>query len=213
MEYILSIVAIISLILSIVVHEYAHGKVSYIFGDSTAKDEGRLTLNPIKHIDPLGSIALPLVLILMNSGFIIGWAKPVPINPDRYYNKRLGWILTSLAGPFVNYLIFVISLVFILLINSLTPSDTTTIFKLILWYLLAINFVLGSFNLLPLPPLDGFWVLLNLLPSNIRDTISRIVFSKYYPILMLFTALIAILISKYTILRVLINLSSILKIV
>ncbi|MFN4244670.1 MAG: site-2 protease family protein [Brevinematia bacterium] len=210
MEYILSVIGIIILIISIVLHEYAHGKVSYIFGDSTAKDEGRLTLNPIKHIDPVGSIILPLLLIVMNTGFVIGWAKPVPINPDRYTNKKLGWILTSIAGPFINYFLSFIALLTILLFNNF--YDVNPIFKIILWYLFAINFVLGSFNILPLPPLDGFWVLLNLLPEKIKENVSKLVLSEYYPMIMVFTAIIAILIGKYTFLKILINISSILKI-
>ncbi|MCS7298454.1 MAG: site-2 protease family protein [Spirochaetia bacterium] len=203
MEYILTAVAIFILIISVVIHEYAHGRVSYAFGDTTAKDEGRLTLNPIKHLDPVGSIFLPIFLVVLNTGFIIGWARPVPINPDNYHNKRLGWIATAIAGPVSNYSLMLISMVLILLIGHNTEGAMWLfIFKVILWYILAINFVLGSFNLIPLPPLDGFWILLNLLPSSLRDKISSIVISKYYPLFIIITVVLALLISRYTIIPV-----------
>ncbi|MCX8029580.1 MAG: site-2 protease family protein [Brevinematales bacterium] len=200
MEYVLTSIAILVLIISVVFHEYAHGRISYMLGDNTPKEEGRLTLNPIKHLDPVGSILLPVLLVISNTGFIIGWAKPVPINPDNYKNKKLGWILTSLAGPLTNYSLVLISLPIILFINSnFTPSPEIFYIKLVLWYILVINFVLGTFNLFPLPPLDGFWVVANLLPETSRDKIVSIVSSKYYPIIMILTIVIAIFISRYTI--------------
>lgn len=200
MEYILTIVAILILIVSVVVHEYAHGRVSFAFGDTTAKDEGRLTLNPIKHLDPVGSIFLPIFLVVLNTGFIIGWAKPVPVNPDNFHNKRIGWIATAIAGPISNYSLMLISMALILLIgHDVEGVMWLFIFKLILWYILAINFVLGSLNLIPLPPLDGFWILLNLLPSSLRDKISSIVTSRYHPLFIVITVVLALLISRYTI--------------
>lgn len=203
MEYIFSAVIVVILIISVVVHEYAHGKVSLLFGDTTAMDQGRLTLNPIKHLDPVGSILLPLFLVIMNTGFVIGWAKPVPINPDNYLNKRLGWILTSLAGPTTNYLIAIVSLIILIVINSfLSSTDVILIIKVIIWYFFAINFILGSFNVIPLPPLDGFWVIINLLPDVTRDKVINLV-SKYYPLFMIITAVIAVLVSRYTFLPIL----------
>lgn len=207
MSYVFGAIIIVILVISVILHEYAHGRVSYLFGDSTPKDEGRLTLNPIRHLDPVGSVFLPLFLILLNTGFVIGWAKPVPINPDNYHNRRLGWILTSLAGPLTNYILSLISLIGLIVLNSyFVQTSEIMIFKLILWYSFAINFILGSFNILPLPPLDGFWILMNVLPERISDFMSKIVETKYYPIMIILTAVIAIGISRYTIIPFLIHL-------
>lgn len=205
MSYIFGVIIIVVLVISVILHEYAHGKVSYLFGDSTAKDEGRLTLNPIKHIDPIGSVFLPLFLIIMNTGFVIGWAKPVPINPDNYSNRKLGWILTSLAGPLTNYILSFISLVGLIIFNYYSTQATEiVVIKLILWYVFAINFILGSFNILPLPPLDGFWILINILPESISKRLLGIVETKYYPLIIILTAIVAIGISRYTIIPLLI---------
>lgn len=205
MSYIFGVIIIVVLVISVILHEYAHGKVSYLFGDSTAKDEGRLTLNPIKHIDPIGSVFLPLFLIIMNTGFVIGWAKPVPINPDNYSNRKLGWILTSLAGPLTNYILSFISLVGLIIFNYYSTQATEiVVIKLILWYVFAINFILGSFNILPLPPLDGFWILINILPESVSKRLLSIVETKYYPLIIILTAIVAIGISRYTIIPLLI---------
>jgi Zn-dependent protease len=199
-EVIFSIIGIIVLIISVILHEYAHGRLSFAFGDSTPKDEGRLTLNPIKHLDPVGSLLLPLFLIILNSGFIIGWAKPVPINPNNYQNKKLQWTIVALAGPLTNYLISFISFLIIISLNSLPMSNSVILLKIIIWYFFAINFVLASFNLIPLPPLDGFWLVYNLLPEVIQDKISVVLDQRYIPLMIILTATVAVLISKYTIL-------------
>lgn len=207
MSYIFGVIIIVVLVISVILHEYAHGRVSYLFGDSTAKDEGRLTLNPIKHIDPIGSVFLPLFLIIMNTGFVIGWAKPVPINPDNYSNRKLGWILTSLAGPLTNYILSFISLVGLIIFNYYSTQATEiVVIKIILWYVFAINFILGSFNILPLPPLDGFWILINILPESVSKRLLSIVETKYYPLIIILTAIVAIGISRYTIIPLLIYL-------
>lgn len=198
-EAIFLITGIIILIISVILHEYSHGKISYTFGDPTPKEMGRLTLNPIKHLDPVGSILLPISLILLNIGFIIGWAKPIPINPNNYTNKKLHWTLTALAGPITNYLISLLSLLILVFLNTLSTSNTVIIVKVIFWYFFAINFVLGSFNLIPLPPLDGFWVIYNLLPLKLQEKFSVVIESNYTPIMIILTAVISILLSKYTI--------------
>lgn len=201
MEYIFGAIAIVILVISVVLHEYAHGRVSYAFGDTTPRDEGRLTLNPIKHLDPVGSVFLPLFLVVLNTGFVVGWAKPIPINPNNYKNKRIGWISTSLAGPLTNYLLALVSGALILGFNGLlVTSDVGMVAKAILWYFLAINFILGSFNLIPLPPLDGFWVILNVFPEKVRDSIAGVVYSRYYPVFIIITAIVAVSLSKYTVL-------------
>ncbi|MEN2997967.1 MAG: site-2 protease family protein [Brevinematia bacterium] len=212
MDFVFSAIAICILVISVVFHEYAHGKVSYIFGDPTPKNEGRLTFNPLKHLDPVGSVLLPLFLVLLNTGFVIGWAKPVPINPDNYKNKRLGWILTSLAGPLANYSVAVVSLLVLLVINSLFHPATLLIVDVILWYFIAINFILGSFNLIPLPPLDGFWVILNLFPEGVRTRVMTNLSSRFYPLIIVITAIVAVFISRYTILPLLKQIGVYLKI-
>lgn len=143
------------LLLAIVIHEFSHGYAAYLLGDDTAKNSGRLTLNPVKHLDLIGFIFLLV--------FRFGWAKPVPINPNSFKNRKRGIFIVSLAGPFSNFLTalaisFVISLDFIdnyLLLNILLIG---------LWY----NIMLGVFNLLPLPPLDGSKILASLLPRKME---------------------------------------------
>ncbi len=136
---------------AIIFHELAHGYVSYKLGDPTAKDAGRLTLNPLKHIDPVG-----LIFMLI---FKFGWAKPVPINPSNYKKRKRDTILVSIAGPFTNYAIAIL----MGLILSLIPIRNAIVFQVLLftlWY----NIMLGTFNLLPFPPLDGSKIVASLLP-------------------------------------------------
>ena len=137
------------ILLAIVCHEYAHGWVSYKLGDPTAKNSGRLTLNPLKHIDPLGAICMLI--------FHVGWANPVPINPMYYRDRKKGIIYVSLAGPIVNFILAFISL-FIEGILIKFGSDTSTIIWVLCqlcYYFAVINIGLGLFNLIPIPPLDG----------------------------------------------------------
>lgn len=160
------------LIFSIVLHEVAHGWVARQQGDPTAAMLGRLTLNPIPHIDPIGSLLLPAVLALTNAPFLFGWAKPVPVNPRNFTNFKRGDILVSLAGVTVNFLLaLAFTLVAALaqwllrLAPDLAPS------WLVLWqmavYGIQINFVLMLFNLVPIPPLDGSHVFAYLLPPKL----------------------------------------------
>lgn len=150
----LSIVAsLIALGLSVILHEVSHGWVAYRLGDSTAKYAGRLSLNPIKHIDLFGTILLPLVLIITHAGFVFGWAKPVPVN---YYNLRMGkWgpVLVALAGPATNFLILLICSI----LYRLSPEGTALPF---LFFMIGlVSSILMLFNLIPIPPLDGSRVL------------------------------------------------------
>lgn len=146
------------LLLALTVHEYFHGYVAYKMGDPTAKFAGRLTFNPIKHIDPIGFIAFMI--------FRFGWAKPVPINPYNFHNYKKGIIYTSLAGPLSNFLL---AFVFGILLRVLHPS-LISINLSPLWIMLQLgmiyNLILCAFNLIPIPPLDGSKVLSNLLPSR-----------------------------------------------
>jgi Zn-dependent protease len=149
------------LIISVVIHEVAHGAAAYYFGDSTAKNQGRLTLNPIKHLDFFGSLLLPFILFISGAGFIVGWAKPVPYNPYNLTNRRVGEFFVSIAGVAVN---FTIALFFGMLLRFATeiglPFSTQEIIK----YVVVINLVLAVFNLIPIPPLDGSKILLSALP-------------------------------------------------
>ncbi len=155
MEY--SIILIIVLIFSIVIHEIAHGSVAYSLGDDTAFQKGRLSLNPLVHIDPIGSLLIPGVLLLMNSSFLFGWAKPVPVDFSRIRDPW-GELKVSFAGPLVNLFIAFIFCLFIRF--SLLPSLDP------IFYLIAfMNIILAMFNLLPIYPLDGSHILFNLLPN------------------------------------------------
>ncbi len=157
------------LIFSIVVHEVAHGWVAQREGDPTAAMLGRLTLNPIPHLDPIGSILVPAVLMLMPGGFVFGWAKPVPVNPRNFRNYKRGDILVSLAGVASNFILailFTIVLAAAYVLSGIFPGITSTWITVIgmAEFGILINLVLIVFNLLPIPPLDGSHVFYHLLP-------------------------------------------------
>lgn len=160
MEGAIQIFSIIVLIFSVVIHEVAHGYTAYLFGDSTAKNKGRLTLNPIKHIDLFGSIIVPLLLILLPGNVILGWAKPVPYNPYNLKNRRWGEFWVAFAGPLSNLLI---GIIFIILIRLAPLLGLSPIFVTLAFMIVIINFVLAVFNLIPIPPLDGSKIVLNFL--------------------------------------------------
>jgi len=144
----------IAVIICLVLHELGHGYVSYLLGDETPKREGRLTLNPLAHLDLFGTIMLLF--------FHFGWAKPVSIRSDNYKHQKLGVVLTALAGPIVNFIIALIGL-FLLHI----PFVNGTYLSLLLSYIVSISISLGVFNLIPIPPLDGSKVLYAILPSDL----------------------------------------------
>lgn len=161
MQAIEFIFSIAILIMSVVIHEVSHGFVAYAMGDPTAKHQGRLTLNPLVHLDPFGSVLLP-VLTYMFGGFIIGWARPVPYNPYNLSNQKWGPALVGAAGPASN--IFV-ALVFGLLLRfSGTVAFLPAGFLQLAVLIVFINILLAVFNLVPIPPLDGSKVLFALLP-------------------------------------------------
>ncbi|HDI52328.1 MAG TPA: site-2 protease family protein [Bacteroidetes bacterium] len=167
------------LLLSIIIHECAHGYAALRAGDPTAKLYGRLTLNPIPHIDLVGSIILPAFLILTNSSFLFGWAKPVPVNPNYFRKPRRDEIIVSAAGPLSN---IVLSLIFLgLTIIGIAWFNTTDLpyasvdkFFLMLRQAILINLVLAFFNLIPIPPLDGSHILANLLPPHWAEMYDKI---------------------------------------
>ncbi len=161
MDALITIFFIIVLFFSVIIHEIAHGSMALYLGDPTAKYAGRLTLNPLSHIDPIGSILLPLFMFLTTSGSaVFGWAKPVPINPYNFRDQKWGEVKVSLAGPGSNILI---AIVFGLLVRFLqTPEPMFSFFSIISVY----NFALGIFNLVPIPPLDGYHILFKFLPAG-----------------------------------------------
>jgi Zn-dependent protease len=172
------------------VHEFAHGWVALKLGDPTAKYSGRLTLNPLKHIDPLGTIIVPILLYLSKSPFIFGWAKPVPVNFSRLNSPKRDIIWVGLAGPMAN-------IIMALLIGLLFRSGLSIDYNLfsILQTLGILNLVLAVFNLIPIPPLDGSRVLTGLLPYNLaRSYIQLEPFGMFILIALLALGLLRIII-------------------
>ena len=162
MEIITSLISLICLVLAITVHEFCHALLADFLGDPTPRSHGRLTLNPLAHADPIGTLLLPLFSAL--SGIpTIGWAKPVPIDPFNFRHPKRDEIITSLAGPVSNLLIAAISS----LILHFIPISSWIIFY-IFYFLTLVNISLFVFNLIPIPPLDGSHIFLNLLPENSR---------------------------------------------
>jgi Zn-dependent protease len=162
MQGIQFIILLFILFFSVVVHEFCHGYVAYMNGDETAKMMGRLTLNPIPHIDLFGTILLPIILLLVTAGrFAIGMAKPVPINPFNFRDYDRGIFTVGLAGPASNIIIGTI----LALLSRVFHAGTV---KEILFLGAYINFILAFFNLIPIPPLDGSRMLSVFLPGNIR---------------------------------------------
>lgn len=153
---------LIILFFSAIVHEVAHGYSALFQGDPTAKYENRLTLNPLKHIDPFGSVILPLLLFISGSPVLFGWAKPVPFNPYNLRNQKWGEALVAMAGPAIN---LVIAIVFGLFLRfGAVYLSASSIF--ILEIIVLINIMLAVFNLVPIPPLDGSKILFALLPER-----------------------------------------------
>lgn len=153
------VVSLPAIMMAVILHEYAHGWMAYKMGDPTAKEYGRLTLNPIPHIDPIGTLLLPGLLMLVGSPILFGWAKPVPINPLRFRDLRLGTFLVSIAGIGMNILLAVLFSILYRLIASgyIDFVGEAVLLPLALFSAKAvlINLVLALFNAVPIPPLDG----------------------------------------------------------
>ncbi len=196
------IFSIAILILSVVAHEVSHGYIAYLLGDPTAKRAGRLSMNPFKHLDLIGSFIVPLMLVLLKSSFVFGWAKPVPYNPYNLKNQKWGPGLVAISGPLSNFLIAgAFGLVTLFL--PLDPTAKTEIglaavngaaifgagYAPALFYFSStvvwINVFLGIFNLIPIPPLDGSKVLFSFLPYN-KLLNSQIFLEKYGFFILLF---------------------------
>jgi Zn-dependent protease len=159
------IIIAIPLLYAVILHELAHGWVAYRMGDPTARSLGRLSLNPLKHLDPMGTMMLFLV------GF--GWAKPVPVNFNQLHDKRLGMILVSSAGIITNIILAFCAL-FLYRLLSLSSSSISA---QLLYYFARINIILAAFNLIPLPPLDGSKILMGFASPNVRNFLHR--FERY----------------------------------
>ncbi len=166
MEWIFKLLA---LILAVVPHEVAHGYIAWKLGDPTAQRARRLTLNPLAHLDPIGSVVLPALLLLTGSPVLFGWAKPVPFNPGYFRDPRRGMMLVGVAGPATNLGLAIAAAVLFRLLGS-----ASAILGVFLVYLCVTNIVLGVFNLIPIPPLDGSRVALGLLPPSLAAAYLRL---------------------------------------
>jgi Zn-dependent protease len=178
------------LLLAIVLHEYAHGWVADRCGDSTAKNQGRLTLNPLAHIDLFGTIIVPLLCLMLPGSFLLGWAKPVPVNPRNMRQPRRDMALVAAAGPGMNFLLAVGSAVLLALLLAMNPALLSTDSRnsapdagwaptillpvaVMAFYSVLVNVFLGIFNLMPIPPLDGGRIMLSVLPPRPALALAR----------------------------------------
>ncbi len=163
MENLLTIIIQILVVLfSIVLHEVSHGAMAHSLGDDTAKRLGRLTLNPIKHLDLFGSIILPLMTFLVG-GFVFGYAKPVPYNPNNLRDQKYGPAKVAAAGPATN---IILAVLFGLVLRFLPTSAISPQFSQLLSFIVFMNLILAVFNLVPIPPLDGHWFVLTFVPDR-----------------------------------------------
>ena len=185
MDILILIIGAIGFVLAIIIHEVSHGLAAERLGDPTARLMGRLTLNPIPHIDILGSIVLPLTLVLLKSPFLFGWAKPVPVDPYNLQNLKKDMALISLAGPFSNILMAIVLSISLRILLSIFPD--TSIFPLF-FYLIEFNVALAFFNLIPVGPLDGSKILAGILSDKNARTFNAFV-DRYGMILILFLIL------------------------
>lgn len=167
-DFINAVIGLIILAFSVILHEVAHGFVADKLGDPTARVYGRLTLDPRKHIDPIMTILLPLVLILTGSSVIFGAAKPVPVDPFNFKDGRKDFAIVSLAGPLTNILLALIATGIIKIITIFMPNAPMEILT-ILFMMVSYNIALAVFNLFPIPPLDGSKVFALLLPKKTAD--------------------------------------------
>lgn len=178
MDFTIAIFAIVILVFSAVIHEFAHGWMADHLGDPTAKYMGRLTLNPIPHIDPMGSIIFPMMTVLLGSmllgsPIIFAWAKPVPYNPYNLRDKKNGEMLVALSGPISN---LIVAAIFGIIIRVMMMQGVYTFMIILFGLIVFINILLAIFNLLPIPPLDGSKIFFHFLPysmHSVREILER----------------------------------------
>ena len=151
------------LVMSVVIHEISHGFMAEYFGDKTARNMGRLTLNPLKHLDLFGSVILPLMLAIVPPHIVFGWAKPVPYNPNNLRNRKKGEIAVAAAGILAN---IAIAIVFGIILRFSVGFGVSQNFYFIISSIVLVNLALAVFNLIPIPPLDGSKILFNILPKS-----------------------------------------------
>lgn len=175
-------ISIIVLLFSVIVHEVMHGLVALKFGDHTAERAGRLTLNPIPHIDPVGTILLPALLFITNSPIMFGWAKPVPVNPLNFTDLRRGEFFVSIAGILSNLGLAIVAAI---LYHILGFFDGPLLLSQILYFTVSINLLLAVFNLIPIPPLDGSKVLMSQLPYHLAREYQKLEAYGFILLLML----------------------------
>ncbi len=173
-------VRIVALVFSIILHEVAHGYAAYRLGDPTARDAKRLTLNPLAHIDLMGSVLLPLFLVLVNSPILLGWAKPVPFNPGYFRDVKKGIMIVGIVGPATN---LVLSAITAIALRTFNPGG---IIQLFLLHACIINMILAVFNLIPIPPLDGSRVAIGFMPTHLVPAYLRL---ERYGFLIIFALL------------------------
>jgi Zn-dependent protease len=164
---------VLPVIFAVTFHEAAHGIVAYYFGDDTAHRAGRLTLNPLRHVDPFGTVLLPGLLLLSGTGFLFGYAKPVPVNFGRLRHPRWDTVLVALAGPATNVLLAIVSALLFYAV-TIVPDSASDWLARNLRNSLEINIVLCVFNMLPFPPLDGGRVAVGVLPRFLARPLARV---------------------------------------
>ncbi len=185
----ISLFSLVVLLFSAIIHEISHGLVAYYYGDPTAKNEGRLTLNPLKHLDPFGSVILPISMFLLSSvfggGFIFGWAKPVPVNVFNLKDPKKNMGIIALFGPVSNIVIAVLFGIIFKLLATTSTFQTLPILPVFLLMIIYINILLAIFNIAPIPPLDGSNILFAILPERLRH-IEYLLKNYSLPLLLLF---------------------------
>ena len=159
-------------ILAITFHEAAHGYVAYKLGDPTAYQQGRVSFNPLRHIDPIGTVLLPLVVYFMTQGLIFGWAKPVPVNPSRLNSPRRDMVLVAAAGPGINMVLAIVSALLLSLFGAV-GEDGGYVHNL-LTLSIYFNVLIAVFNLIPIPPLDGGRIAVGILPGSLAYPLARL---------------------------------------
>ena len=170
-------VSVIPLLLAITLHEAAHGFMALVFGDDTAKRAGRLSINPIRHIDPFGTIVLPIMLMLATSGRMFGYAKPVPVNYNRLVPQKLGIVFVALAGPLTNLVLAIIFAGLFSLVHLIAPGSVRDFVVGNLQRGFSYNLVFAVLNILPIPPLDGGRIVMALLP--LRYSVKLAPYERY----------------------------------